>query len=96
MIITDDGKGLADEIYRNLGRTVTFMQGTGLVSKDSKDVLYCVVTRGEISELKRIIGSSEGSTFSTISEVSEIIGNHVKSVDEKNKDHVHYVLAKRR
>ena len=80
MIITEDGKSLADEIYRNLGRTVTFMQGTGLVSHENMDVLLCVVTRGEISELKRIIGHSKGSNFTTISEVSEIVGNHMKSI----------------
>lgn len=81
MIITEHGKELAEEIYRQLGRTVTFMQGTGLVSKDTKDILYCVVTRAEIFELKRIIDNSEGSTFTTISEVSEIVGNHIKSVE---------------
>lgn len=81
MIITEHGRELAEEIYRQLGRTVTFMQGKGLVSKDTKDILYCVVTRAEIFELKRIIDSSEGSTFTTISEVSEIVGNHIKSVE---------------
>lgn len=81
MIITDDGKALAEEIYRSLGRTVTFMEGKGLVSRDTKDILYCVVTRAEIFELKRIIDASEGSTFTTISEVSEIVGNHIKSVE---------------
>ena len=36
MIISSDGKKLADEIYRRLGRTVTFLQGEGFVSKDKK------------------------------------------------------------
>lgn len=81
MIITENGREIADEIYQNLGRTVTFLQGKGLVSKDSKDILYCVVTRAEIFELKHIIDSSPGSTFTTISEVSEIVGNHIKSVE---------------
>lgn len=84
MIITEHGRELAEEIYRQLGRTVTFMQGKGLVSKDTKDILYCVVTRAEIFELKRIIDGSEGSTFTTISEVSEIVGNHIKSVKERD------------
>ena len=79
MIISDNGKELAEQIYTNLGRTVTFMKGEGYVSSGTKDVLYCVVTRAEIHELKQIIDRVEGSTFTTISEVSEIVGRHIKS-----------------
>ncbi|MCR4568422.1 MAG: YitT family protein [Pseudobutyrivibrio sp.] len=80
MVITDDGRGLADEIFTKLGRTVTFMRGEGLVSNNQKDILYCVVTRAEIHELKELLGDFPGSTFTTISEVSEIVGSHIKSV----------------
>ena len=83
MIITDKGKELAQEIYSELGRTVTFMKGEGLVSSETKDILYCVVTRAEIYDLKRIINSVEGSTFTTISDVSEVVGNHMKSSRKK-------------
>ena len=79
MIITDDGRTLADTIFKELGRTVTFLRGQGLVSNNKKDILYCVVTRAEIYELKSILDRSPGSTFTTISEVSEIVGNHIKS-----------------
>ncbi len=79
MVITDDGRKLADEIYDRLGRTVTFMRGEGLVSNNEKDVLYCVVTRAEIHELKELLRDFPGSTFTTISEVSEIVGSHIKS-----------------
>ena len=78
MIITNDGNELARKIYEGLGRTVTFLKGEGLVSKDTKDILYCVVTRAEIHDLKLLINSVEGSTFTTISDVSEIVGNHRK------------------
>lgn len=83
MIITNDGNELARKIYEGLGRTVTFLKGEGLVSKDTKDILYCVVTRAEIHDLKLLINSVEGSTFTTISDVSEIVGNHMKSREKK-------------
>ncbi len=82
MIITDDGQTIAEKILNDLGRTVTFIQGKGFVSQDSKDVLYVVVTRAEIKALKDIIDTVEGSTFTTISEVSEIVGTHTKVVKE--------------
>jgi uncharacterized membrane-anchored protein YitT (DUF2179 family) len=83
MIISSDGKKLADEIYRRLGRTVTFLQGEGFVSKDKKDILYCVITRAEIYEMKSIINASGDSTFSTISNVAEILGEHIKSNEKQ-------------
>jgi uncharacterized membrane-anchored protein YitT (DUF2179 family) len=78
MIITDDAAYVSNEIYQKLGRTVTIMDGMGLVS-GSKKVLYCVITRFEINELKAIIRSIDSSAFVTISDVSEIIGTHIKN-----------------
>lgn len=83
MIITSDGDQLADLIYQRLGRTVTFMQGTGYISSQKKQILYCVVTRAEIFELKEIINAVEGSTFTTITDVSEIVGSHIKSTADR-------------
>ncbi len=83
MIITDNADELADGIYRRLGRTCTFISAEGLVSGSKKTVLYCVITRVEVSELKRIISESDVSAFVTISEVSEILGNHIKKSSPK-------------
>ena len=78
MIITDKSDNLADKIYKKLGRTVTIMDAKGLISGE-KMVLYCVITRIEIPELKRIIHDEDNSAFVTITDVSEIIGYHIKS-----------------
>ncbi len=80
MIITDDALEISERIYKELGRTVTIMEGEGLVS-GKKVVLYCVITHFEIHELKNIIQSVDSSAFVTVSDVGEIIGNHVKSTD---------------
>lgn len=77
MIITNEGQMIADAIYRRMGRTVTLLEGSGLIS-GKKVVLYCVLNRFEIYELKRLINEVDASAFITISDVSEIIGNHIK------------------
>ncbi len=79
MIITNDPKEIVDQIYRRLGRTVTIMEGEGLVS-GKKSVLYCVLTRFELRELRDIIKDADSSAFIAVSDVSEIIGNHMKKV----------------
>lgn len=77
MIITNEGKNIADSLYNQLGRTCTLLEGTGLIS-GKKVVLYCVVTRIELAELKRIIKEDDESAFVTVTDVSEIIGKHIK------------------
>ncbi len=78
MIVTEDGKVIADAIYKNFGRTVTFIRGQGLVSGTEKDILYCVVTRAEIHDIRKMINDMDVDAFTTISDVSEIIGRHIK------------------
>ena len=78
MIITDHGKDIADAIYTQLGRTCTQMEGKGMVSNGIKTVLYCVITRVEVPAIKKIINDADVSAFMTISDVSEIVGNHIK------------------
>ena len=85
MIITNDSKQISHEIYERLGRTVTIMEGEGLVS-GKKVVLYCVLTRFEIHELRDIINSIDASAFIAISDVSEIIGTHMKSNSSLKKE----------
>ena len=78
MIITSKGSKLSEEIYEKLGRTTTTIHGKGLIS-GQKDVLYCVLTRVEIYQLRHIVEEMDDSAFVTILEVSDIIGNHIKS-----------------
>ena len=78
MIITDHGKEIAEDIYQKLGRTVTLIEGSGLISGE-KIVLYCVITRIELSTMRRIVENNDYSAFMTVSDVSEIVGKHIKS-----------------
>lgn len=80
MIITDDADEISEKIYKRLGRTVTIIDGSGLVSGEKK-ILYCVITALEEWELKHIINTADASSFVTISDVSEIIGQHIKSTE---------------
>lgn len=78
-IITDDGKEIADAILKKLGRTVTVLAGEGIISHGDKRVLYTVITRFEVPILKDILDETDESSFVTVFDVSEIIGNHIKS-----------------
>ena len=79
MIITNDAGEISEKIYQRLGRTVTIIEGEGLVS-GKKVILYCVLTRFEMNELKEIIKDTDTSAFIVVTDVSEIIGTHMKMV----------------
>ncbi|MDE6658958.1 MAG: YitT family protein [Eubacterium sp.] len=77
-IITDQGATVAQTLYQKLGRTCTLIDAKGLIS-GKKEMLYCVVTRVELMEIRHVIKEIDGSAFVTISDVSEILGDHIKS-----------------
>ena len=84
LIITEKGTKLSDEIHNKLGRTTTSIKGKGLISGE-KEVLYCVLTRIEVFELKHIVESMDESAFISIMDVTDIIGNHIKNNHRKRK-----------
>ncbi len=85
LIITNNSEKIAKSIYKKLGRTVTFIEGEGLIS-GKKVVLYVVVTRIELRELKKIVEADDVSAFMTITDVSEVVGQHIKDKESLNID----------
>ena len=51
-----------------------------------KEILYCVLTRIEIFELKRIVRDLDRSAFISIMDVTDIIGEHIKSSTESSNE----------
>ena len=82
MIITDKGSNISEEIYKKLGRTTTTIKAKGLITGE-KEVMYCVLTRIEIFELRHIVEEMDESAFVTITDVSDIIGDHIKSTNKR-------------
>lgn len=89
LIVTEKGTDMSKEIYKRLGRTVTTIRGKGLISGD-KEVMYCVLTRLEIYELKHIAEEMDESAFITILDVSDVIGNHIKSTQHLSRKKIRY------
>lgn len=77
-IITNNSEDISKEIFKRLGRNVTILNGSGLMSHPDKLFLYVVITRLELPELREIIKSADADSFVTVSDVSEIIGPHIK------------------
>lgn len=74
MIITNKGSEISQMLLHNLGRGVTMLKGEGSYSHTDKDVLFCVVSRFEITSLKEIVRTADPGAFVMISETSEVMG----------------------
>lgn len=84
MIISDKNKLIAEKIMKEMGRGATMLKGYGSYSKQEKDVLYCVVSRNEVSRLKNLINSVDPHAFVSVSEVYEVLGEGF-TLDENKK-----------
>ena len=81
LIVTNQSAKVAGEIYKRLGRTVTSFEGKGLINGETM-ILYSVVTRLELTEIRNIVAAADVQAFVTVSDVSEIIGTHMKKKPE--------------
>ena len=73
-VITDNYEIIADIIKRDMNRGVTLIKGQGMYSYKPKNMLLCVVSRKEISQLKQICVEKDRECFILISDVREVMG----------------------
>ena len=73
-VITDNYEIIADIIKRDMNRGVTLIKGQGMYSYKPKNMLLCVVSRKEISQLKQICVEKDRESFILISDVREVMG----------------------
>ncbi len=81
LIITNQSAKVAQDIYEKLGRTVTSFEGKGMINGETM-ILYSVITRLELTELRNIVNADDVQAFVTVIDVSEIIGAHIKKKPE--------------
>lgn len=77
-IVTSDYDKVSDAIVHDMHRAVTRLHGQGGFLKDDKDVLYCVVTRLEVTKLKQVVHGIDPAAFLSVFDVQEVQGGLVK------------------
>ena len=78
MIVTNEHEEITSALNDRLGRGVTLLHGAGGYTGESKEVLYCVVTRLEVDKLKEIVLEKDEKAFVTINAVHDIVGGRFK------------------
>ncbi|KZE77073.1 hypothetical protein AV654_22560 [Paenibacillus elgii] len=74
---------IAERIHQELERGTTFFYGKGGYSDSDKKIVYCVVSRSEVSRLKKLVLETDRQAFVIVNEVFEVIGEGFTPVQEK-------------
>lgn len=73
-IISDKSEEIAAAILKELERCVTALDARGMYSGNRKDVLFCVVSRKEIAQLKELVVGHDAQAFVIVSDAREVLG----------------------
>ena len=74
IIITSETERVTQTILEVLERGVTILSGKGGYTDADRPVLYCVVTRAEVNQLKQLVKETDPSAFMVIGVAHEALG----------------------
>jgi uncharacterized membrane-anchored protein YitT (DUF2179 family) len=80
-IISEDYKEIGAAIMNRLGRGVTYLNGEGAFTGDSKRVIFCVITRLEEAKLKSIVQEIDPAAFMAVGNIHDVRGGRFKKKD---------------
>ncbi len=79
LIVTGQAETVAERILSEMERGVTILNGTGAYTGTARPVLYCVVSRSEVQQLKTIVHEMDPKAFMVIGQAHEALGEGFQS-----------------
>ena len=80
MIVTQEANAISNRVMEELQRGVTILEGSGAYTGQARPVLYCVITRAEVSTLKAIVHEMDPHAFMVIGIAHEALGEGFKPI----------------
>jgi len=97
-IISYKSEEIGNAIIQKLDIGVTYIKGRGGYTGDEKDIIYCVVSRLELTKLKELVKSIDQTAFIAVESVHEVEGVRIKEQKAKKNftKSIFYILFKKR
>lgn len=73
-IISDHADAIAEAIMTELSRGVTGISVKGMYSGETRQMLYCVVSKKEITQIKEIVAGFDRKAFVIVEDAREVFG----------------------
>ena len=80
LIITSQPEKVADYILHEMERGVTFMPARGGYTGEERTVLYCVVSRSEVAQIKAVVQEADERAFMVVGQAHEALGEGFKPI----------------
>ncbi|WP_438351888.1 YitT family protein [Paenibacillus sp. FA6] len=77
-IISDRYREIGDALNHRLGRGVTYLEGEGAYTGDSKKVIFVVITRLEEAKLISIVEDWDSNAFVAVGNIHDVKGGRFK------------------
>lgn len=78
IIVSNCHELIKNSLVKGLGRSVTVYKGQGGVSDTERDILYCVVTRLEVGNIKRAVKDIDPQAFIIVHNIADVEGGLIK------------------
>lgn len=85
LIVTTQSREVSSRVMQDLERGVTILQGTGGYTGSERPVLYVVITRSEVNQLKEIVHEEDPAAFMVIGAVHEALGEGFRKLKNPDK-----------
>lgn len=78
LIVTGQAGIISERVLQEMERGVTILQGIGGYTGSDRPVVYCVITRSEVAQLKTIVHEADPQAFLVIGQAHEALGEGFK------------------
>jgi len=82
LLITTNPEQVSHSILMDLNRGVTSLDATGVYTGTKRSMLYCVITRSEVSVLKSLVLEADPGAFIVIGQAHEVLGEGFRSLQQ--------------
>lgn len=83
-IISDKAKEVGETLMKTFDIGITYVKGSGGYSGKAKEIIFCVVSRIELAQVKQTIKNIDPKAFISVENVYEVEGTRI----EKNKQFI--------
>ena len=77
-IISQKNDEIAEQIGNQIKRGSTSLYGKGMYKKQDREVLFCVASRNEVREIRKIVKDIDSNAFIVITSAREVFGEGFK------------------
>jgi uncharacterized membrane-anchored protein YitT (DUF2179 family) len=82
MIITRKGEEVKNRLLAKLMRGITLIDGEGAYTKEKRKILFMIISRYELADVKKVIREADPHVFINITKTVEIVGYFRKPIEK--------------